>query len=188
MKILKGIAHYYEQYHGVKIPDGVLRQAVLLSRKRYITDRFLPDKAIDLIDEACSDMNLKDERSTAAWRLKKSWRIMKREGTPCGGYQRKSLMRVRRRSKSREIQLGGELLIPSRLPVKVCSIENLARVIELWTKIPASKIKRKRSFAVCRSLESRLRAHIRPDRRSLFLWLQRRSAATAWVFPPSTSR
>ena len=59
MKILRGIAHYYETFHGVKIPEGILRQAVLLS-ERYITDRFLPDKAIDLIDEACSDMNLKD--------------------------------------------------------------------------------------------------------------------------------
>ena len=53
LKILKGIAHYYESFHGVKIPDGILRQAVLLS-ERYITDRFLPDKAIDLIDEACA--------------------------------------------------------------------------------------------------------------------------------------
>ena len=59
MQILRGIAHYYESFHGVKIPEGILRQAVLLS-ERYITDRFLPDKAIDLIDEACSDMNLKD--------------------------------------------------------------------------------------------------------------------------------
>ena len=53
LKILKGIAHYYEQFHGVKIPEGILRQAVLLS-ERYITDRFLPDKAIDLVDEACA--------------------------------------------------------------------------------------------------------------------------------------
>ncbi|MFQ6975741.1 MAG: AAA family ATPase [Oscillibacter sp.] len=60
LKILKGIAHYYEQFHGVKIPEGILRQAVLLS-ERYITDRFLPDKAIDLIDEACSDLNLHDK-------------------------------------------------------------------------------------------------------------------------------
>ena len=59
MDILRGIAHYYETFHGVRIPEGILRQAVLLS-ERYITDRFLPDKAIDLIDEACSDMNLKD--------------------------------------------------------------------------------------------------------------------------------
>ena len=59
LKILQGIAHYYEQFHGVAIPQGVLRQAVVLS-ERYITDRYLPDKAIDLIDEACSDRNLHD--------------------------------------------------------------------------------------------------------------------------------
>ena len=59
IQILKGLAPRYEQYHGVQISDGILRQAVVLS-ERYITDRFLPDKAIDLIDEACSDLNLKD--------------------------------------------------------------------------------------------------------------------------------
>ena len=59
IQILRGLAPNYEKYHGVKISDGILRQAVVLS-ERYITDRFLPDKAIDLIDEACSDLNLKD--------------------------------------------------------------------------------------------------------------------------------
>ena len=57
VRILRGISHYYEDYHEVTIPDAVARQAVLMS-ERYITDRFLPDKAIDLIDEACSDVNL----------------------------------------------------------------------------------------------------------------------------------
>ena len=60
VKILEGIAHYYEEHHGVHISREMCRQAVLLS-ERYITDRFLPDKAIDLIDEACSDVNLKDK-------------------------------------------------------------------------------------------------------------------------------
>ena len=59
IQILKGLAPNYEKFHGVKISDGIIRQAVVLS-ERYITDRFLPDKAIDLIDEACSDLNLKD--------------------------------------------------------------------------------------------------------------------------------
>ena len=59
IKILKGLAPKYEEFHGVKLTEGILRQAVLLS-ERYITDRFLPDKAIDLIDEASSDLNLKD--------------------------------------------------------------------------------------------------------------------------------
>ena len=56
-----GIKHYYEKFHGVTITEDVAQQAVILS-ERYITDRFLPDKAIDLIDEACSDMNLKSEQ------------------------------------------------------------------------------------------------------------------------------
>src|SRR5699024_4970381 len=60
VKILQGIAHYYEECHQVKIPPEMCREAVLLS-ERYITDRYLPDKAIDLIDEACSDVNLKDK-------------------------------------------------------------------------------------------------------------------------------
>ena len=70
LKILKGIAHYYEQFHGVKIPEGILRQAVLLS-ERYITDRFLPDKAIDLIDEACSDLNLHDKNINRRMELRR---------------------------------------------------------------------------------------------------------------------
>ena len=70
IKILKGLAPNYEAYHGVKISDGILRQAVLLS-ERYITDRFLPDKAIDLIDEACSDLNLKDPDISRRMRLQR---------------------------------------------------------------------------------------------------------------------
>ena len=77
VKIIRGIAHYYEDFHEVVIPDAVARQAVLMS-ERYITDRFLPDKAIDLLDEACSDVNLhnknlmelalkKKERPTWSW-------------------------------------------------------------------------------------------------------------------------
>ena len=70
LEILKGIAHYYESYHGVQIPEGILRQAVALS-ERYITDRFLPDKAIDLIDEACSDLNLHDASINRRMELKR---------------------------------------------------------------------------------------------------------------------
>ena len=70
--ILRGIAHYYEEYHGVTISPEICRQAVLLS-ERYISDRFLPDKAIDLIDEACSDVNLKDPDISRLAALKKEW-------------------------------------------------------------------------------------------------------------------
>ena len=158
MKILKGIAHYYEQYHGVKIPDGVLRQAVLLS-ERYITDRFLPDKAIDLIDEACSDMNLKDEKINRRLEIEKELADYEKEkellveDTSEESYARQAEI------KSREIQLGGELDTIKAAGEPMLSIENLARVIELWTKIPASKIKEE-EFRSLSELESRLKQHI----------------------------
>ncbi len=158
MKILKGIAHYYEQYHGVKIPDGVLRQAVLLS-ERYITDRFLPDKAIDLIDEACSDMNLKDEKINRRMEIEKELADYEKEkellveDTSEESYARQAEI------KSREIQLGGELDTIKAAGEPMLSIENLARVIELWTKIPASKIKEE-EFRSLSELESRLKQHI----------------------------
>ena len=78
LKILKGIAHYYEQFHGVKIPEGILRQAVLLS-ERYITDRFLPDKAIDLIDESCSDVNLHNKTLAREVEVKKELEALEKE-------------------------------------------------------------------------------------------------------------
>ena len=68
--IIRGISHYYETFHGVVISPEIARQAVLLS-ERYITDRFLPDKAIDLIDEACSDVNLKNKNIGRLEALKK---------------------------------------------------------------------------------------------------------------------
>ena len=158
MKILKGIAHYYEQYHGVKIPDGVLRQAVLLS-ERYITDRFLPDKAIDLIDEACSDVNLKDPNINRRMEIEKELadydkeRELLVEDTSEESYARQAEI------KSREIQLHNELNTIKAAGDPTLSIENLARVIELWTKIPASKIKEE-EFRSLSQLEERLKTHI----------------------------
>ena len=158
MEILKGIAHYYEQYHGVKIPDGVLRQAVLLS-ERYITDRFLPDKAIDLIDEACSDVNLRDKNINRRMEIEKELADYAKEkellieDTSEESYARQADI------KSREIQLNGELDAIKQAGDPTLSIENLARVIELWTKIPASKIKEE-EFKSLSELENRLKAHI----------------------------
>ena len=158
MEILKGIAHYYEQYHGVKIPDGVLRQAVLLS-ERYITDRFLPDKAIDLIDEACSDVNLKDANINRRMEIEKELADYEKEkellveDTSEESYARQAEI------KSREIQLNSELDAIKAAGDPTLSIENLARVIELWTKIPASKIKEE-EFRSLSELESRLKEHI----------------------------
>ena len=70
VEIIGGIAHYYESFHGVRISPEIARQAVVLS-ERYITDRFLPDKAIDLLDEACSDVNLRDPNISKLAELEK---------------------------------------------------------------------------------------------------------------------
>ena len=160
LKILKGIAPYYESYHGVKIPDGILRQAVLLS-ERYITDRFLPDKAIDLIDEACSDLNLKDpsisrrmeiQRERDDYELERKVLEEKEEKTE-EDYARMAEL------KSRELKLSTEFDALCAKGDPQLSMENLAHVIELWTKIPASRI-REEEFQRLSKLEDRLKEHI----------------------------
>ena len=159
LEILKGIAHYYEEHHGVKIPDGILRQAVTLS-ERYITDRFLPDKAIDLIDEACSDLNLKDpsisrrmeiEREMADYAKERELIESQTEEEP--NFERLAEI------KSRELQLQTELDAIKEKGEPQLTMDNLARVIELWTKIPASKI-REEEFKRLSELGERLKKKV----------------------------
>ncbi|MCR5826765.1 MAG: ATP-dependent Clp protease ATP-binding subunit [Oscillospiraceae bacterium] len=156
--ILKGIAHYYETFHGVKIPDGILRQAVLLS-ERYITDRFLPDKAIDLIDEACSDLNLHDSNINRRMELRRELDDLQKErellesDTEHTDYERLAEIR------SRELQLSAEFDALCKDGDPTLSMDNLARVIELWTKIPASRI-REDEFKRLSELDARLREHV----------------------------
>lgn len=169
LKILKGIAHYYETYHGVSIPEGVLRQAVLLS-ERYITDRFLPDKAIDLIDEACSDLNLKDPTINRRMEVKRDLENVT--------FERETLMSVEAPEgeevteeqldqryariaelRSQEMRLQEELAELEKKGVPQVTMENIARVIEMWTKIPASKIKEE-EFKRLAELDVRLKQHI----------------------------
>ena len=157
MKILRGIAHYYESYHGVKIPEGILRQAVLLS-ERYITDRFLPDKAIDLIDEACSDMNLKDADINRRQEVLREIQDCAKEREMLEGAEEPNFERMAE-LKSREIQLQGELDQLTAKGEPQLTMDNLARVIELWTKIPASKI-REEEFKRLSELDQRLKKKI----------------------------
>ena len=157
MEILRGIAHYYESYHGVKIPEGILRQAVLLS-ERYITDRFLPDKAIDLIDEACSDMNLKDEDINRRQEVLREIQDCAKEREMLEGAEEPNFERMAE-LKSREIQLQGELDQLTAKGEPQLTMDNLARVIELWTKIPASKI-REEEFKRLSELDQRLKKKI----------------------------
>ena len=158
--ILKGIAPYYERYHGVKIPEGMLRQAVLLS-ERYITDRFLPDKAIDLIDEACSDLNLKDKGISRRMEIQRELEDYEKERTMLEEKEEKEEADYARMAelKSRELQLNAELQALCAQGDPQLSMENLAHVIELWTKIPASRI-REQEFQRLNQLEQRLKSHI----------------------------
>ena len=168
IRIIRGIAHYYEDYHGVTISDEMCRQAVLMS-ERYITDRFLPDKAIDLIDEACSDVNLKDEginRRMAAERDLENIRF-ERDALMSDGAQAVQTLseeQLDRRYariaelRSREMQLEEEIAsLKERRPA--LTMDNLARIIELWTKIPASSI-REDEFERLANLDRRLKEHI----------------------------
>ena len=162
VQILKGLAPNYEKYHGVKISNGILRQAVVLS-ERYITDRFLPDKAIDLIDEACSDLNLKDADISRRMEIQrelddyeKERNMLEEQSAQDGSdpdYERMAFL------KSKEMQLHTELDALLEKGDPQLSMENLAHVIELWTKIPASRI-REQEFQRLSQLESRLKEHI----------------------------
>ena len=169
LKILQGIAHYYEQFHGVSIPQGVLRQAVLLS-ERYITDRYLPDKAIDLIDEACSDRNLHDPEINRRMELEQelSNLTFERENLmsaqPADGQQfteQELDQRYERIAelRSQELRVTDELNAIKAKGMPELTMENIARVIEMWTKIPASKIKEE-EFKRLAELDQRLRAHV----------------------------
>ena len=157
MEILRGIAHYYESFHGVQIPEGILRQAVLLS-ERYITDRFLPDKAIDLIDEACSDMNLKDAAINRRQEISREIQDYAKERELLEAAEEPNFERLAE-IKSKELQLQTELDELNAQGQPQLTMDNLARVIELWTKIPASKI-REEEFKRLIELDRRLKEKI----------------------------
>ncbi len=158
VEIIKGIAHYYEEYHGVQVPLEIARQTVTLS-ERYITDRFLPDKAIDLLDEACSDLNLRSQSiSRLAEKRKERDDLnleidMLSEQTDPEDYERLADLR------SQCLRVEQEIAALEAEPKPVLTMENLARIIELWTKIPASKIQAQ-EFEQLRSLEDRLKQRI----------------------------
>ena len=158
IKIMEGIAHYYEDFHEVEIPKEMCRAAVIMS-ERYITDRFLPDKAIDLIDEACSDVNLKNKELARREQVEKEIADLALEqdllmqDTEQEHYERLAEIR------SDTIRLNEEL---DQLKAKgrpKLTMDNIARIIELWTKIPASTIKADELERLA-ALGDRLREHI----------------------------
>ena len=157
-QIMQGIAKAYAQFHGVTISPEIARQCVVLS-ERYITDRFLPDKAIDLLDEACSDVNLRSKEISRLAELKKErddYELelrMLNEQTENQDYARLAHIR------SKLMRIAGEIEELEKIPAPAVTMENLARIIELWTKIPASKIKAQ-EYEQLRGLQDRLREHI----------------------------
>ena len=159
VEILKGIRKYYEDFHGVKISDEMCRMAVTLS-ERYITDRFLPDKAIDLIDEACSDVNLHNKDIERSAEIKKECADLDKErelllSSTAGDGDFEKLAELR----SRDLQLKDELSQIEAKGMPELTADNLAHIIELWTKIPASNI-RADEFERLSGLAGRLKAHI----------------------------
>ena len=157
-QIMQGIAKAYSDFHGVEISPEIAHQCVVLS-ERYITDRFLPDKAIDLLDEACSDVNLQCKEISRLAELKKErddYELelrMLNEDTENQNYERLAMLR------SRLMQLASQIEELEALPKPAVTMENLARIIELWTKIPASKIKAQ-EYQQIKGLASRLKQHI----------------------------
>ena len=137
IEIVKGIKDYYEQYHNVKITDEVIRQAVLMS-ERYITERFLPDKAIDVIDEAGSRANLKNKGLVELEALKtelKRVRDEKEDAAENDDYEKAAELKVteiRLESKLKELSKEYENILLTE--------EDIAYVIEAWTKIPVQRI------------------------------------------------
>ena len=158
VQIMQGIAKNYAQFHGVSISPEIARQCVVLS-ERYITDRFLPDKAIDLLDEACSDLNLRCKEISELAEKKKErddYELelqMLTDDTENEHFER--LAHVR----SKLCQLAARIEELEQVPPPAVTMENLARIIELWTKIPASKIKAQ-EYQQISGLKDRLKAHI----------------------------
>ena len=157
-QIMQGIARNYAEYHGVTISPEIARQCVILS-ERYITDRFLPDKAIDLLDEACSDLNLRCKEISLLAEAKKErddYELelqMLTDDPENQDYERLAHIR------SRLCQLAARIEELENVPAPAVTMENLARIIELWTKIPASKIKAQ-EYEQISGLKDRLKAHI----------------------------
>ena len=157
-QIMQAIAPTYGQFHGVTVSPEIARQCVILS-ERYITDRFLPDKAIDLLDEACSDVNLRCKEISELAELKKErddYELelrMLTEDTENEHYERLAMIR------SKLCQLAERIEQLDQIPPPAVTMDNLARIIELWTKIPASKIKAQ-EYQQIKGLADRLKEHI----------------------------
>lgn len=138
--ILEGIKKYYEEYHKVKISSDVIKQAVIMSEK-YIHDRFLPDKAIDILDEACSRINLENKELFKLESLKQELAHVQAEKEEVVAADSTEDYQKAADLKTRECQLIEEIdTLNKKMKPKQLTIQDIANVIESWTKIPVKKI------------------------------------------------
>ena len=167
VEMLKGIKHYYESFHNIRIPDGVLSRAVAMS-ERYITDRYLPDKAIDLLDEAASHLSLSSASLNETYELRdrlltlKETRERLESSENAAGDETAEQKRYAELAelKAEELKLSARLseLEPDAAAITLTAAE-LAEVIEVWTGIPATTITAN-EFEQVDKLAERLRTHI----------------------------
>ena len=157
-QIMQGIAKAYADFHGVEISGEIARQCVVLS-ERYITDRYLPDKAIDLLDEACSDVNLRCKEISQRAELSKERDDLELELKMLTDDPENSHYERIASIRSRICQINEKLDELDKLPKPRVTLDNLCRIIEMWTKIPASKIKAQ-EYEQLSGLADRLKKHI----------------------------
>ena len=158
VKIIEGVAPYYEAYHQVSISSEMCRLAVTMS-ERYITDRYLPDKAIDLLDEACSNVNLKNRTLAREAEISKEMADLAKEKEVMMAADTEEAYARLANIRSMELRLEAEQQQLQQQGVPALTSEHLANVIELWTNIPASRIQ-EQEFERLSKLEDRLKEHI----------------------------
>ena len=161
VEMLRGIKHYYEEYHNITIPEDVLRRAVVFS-ERYITDRYLPDKAIDLLDEAASALSLSSAPLNESLEIRDKLLVLKQEreeleNAPADQEKNEQLRYEKiAKIKANEMQLAEKLQVLEEDCKKIeLTPDQLAEVIEVWTGIPATTIKRN-EYERIDSLKARL--------------------------------
>ena len=157
--ILKGIKSYYETYHKVTIPDHVITNLVKMA-ERYIHDRFFPDKAIDILDEACSKINLNNKDLYNLDLLKNKFNEVLAEKEEAAEADSTEDYKKAAELKMKECQLKDEITkLESKLKPQILTDEDIAKVIESWTKIPVQKITEEETEKLL-TLESNLHKHV----------------------------
>ena len=158
VKVIEGIAPYYESFHQVEVSPAMCRLAVTMS-ERYITDRYLPDKAIDLIDEACSNVNLHNKALARLNAVDKELADLAKEKEVMMAAATEDSYKRLADIKSLELRLEEEKSELQNDAHPSLTEEHLANVIELWTNIPASRIQ-EQEFQRLAKLEQRLEEHV----------------------------